>query len=69
MSLELVDRPFADLTVKWASSMMYVKPRNPADDLRLACATLSESWRTNLIQRATRGKAIDTGKRLFGKSS
>lgn len=70
MTIELVDRPFADLTISWSNSVMYAKPRQPADDLRLAaCPALSESWRSHLFLRATRGKEADAGMRLFGKQS
>ncbi len=70
MPIELVERPFPNLTVKWASSVMYAKPRQSSEDLRLAaCPALSVSWRTTLLQRATRGKEADAGARLFGKQT
>lgn len=54
MTIALVERKHPDLTVSWASSVMYAQPRRPEDDQRLAdCPELSESWRTNLISRSS----------------
>ena len=53
MTIELVNRPYPEFSVAWANSVMYAKPRRHEDDRRLAeCPALSESWRTNLEQRA-----------------
>ena len=52
MTLELIARPFPELTVQWANIVMYAKPRRPADDQRLSqCPALSEAWRTDLEKR------------------
>jgi len=52
MTLELITRPFPELTVQWANTVMYAKPRRPADDQRLSqCPALSEAWRTDLEKR------------------
>ncbi len=65
MELVLVERRHPHLTVSWASSVMYAKPRRPDDDLRLAdCPELSESWRTNLIARSLGREAKSDPKRL-----
>lgn len=64
---DLVERLHPELTLSWASSVMYAKPRQHEDDLRLAsCPELSESWRTNLENRAHRGQSTSDAKRLFG---
>lgn len=56
MMLKLVERQFPQLTVSWANSVMYAKPRSPADDLLLAkCPALADSWKTTLLKRASRG--------------
>jgi MOSC domain-containing protein YiiM len=53
MTLELIARPFPELTVQWANAVMYARPRRPADDQRLAqCPALSEAWRTDLAKRS-----------------
>jgi MOSC domain-containing protein YiiM len=53
MTLELMARPFPELTVKWANTVMYASLRRPADDQRLAqCPALSEAWRTDLAKRS-----------------
>ncbi|MBC7965972.1 MAG: MOSC domain-containing protein [Fuerstia sp.] len=55
MALELVDRPFPDFSVAWASSVMFARPKRSDDDLRLAaCPALSDAWRTTLENRAGR---------------
>ncbi len=49
--VELVERDY-EFTVAWASSVMYSKPRNSVNDLRLAnCPALSASWRETLRSR------------------
>jgi MOSC domain-containing protein YiiM len=53
MAMELVDRPFPDFSVFWASSVMFATPKRSDDDLRLAaCPALSDAWRTTLENRA-----------------
>ena len=53
MNIELIERPCPEFSVAWVNSVMYAKPRRPENDLRLAaCPALSESWRTNLVQRS-----------------
>ena len=53
MALELIARPFPELSVQWANAVMYAKPRRPADDQRLSqCPALSEAWRTDLVKRS-----------------
>jgi MOSC domain-containing protein YiiM len=66
MTLELIARPFPELTVQWANNVMYAKPRRPADDQRLSqCPALSETWRTDLEKRlrstTTGGEVNQTG--------
>ena len=52
MTLELIARPFPEMSVQWANTVMYAKPRRPADDHRLSrCPALSQAWRTDLEQR------------------
>ncbi len=64
--IELVERSYK-LTVAWASSVMYAKPRSDEDDLLLAaCPALSASWCETLKNRAL-GKEARTDKRLYGK--
>ena len=53
MTLELIARPFPELSVEWANTVMYAKPRRPTDDHRLSqCAALSEAWRADLERRS-----------------
>ena len=53
MTLELIARPFPVFSVQWANTVMYAKPRRPADDQRLSqCPALSEAWRTDLEKRS-----------------
>ncbi|TWT32164.1 6-N-hydroxylaminopurine resistance protein [Thalassoglobus neptunius] len=67
ISIELIDRPFPEFTVAWASSVMYAKPRSPDDDLRLAeCPALSASWKETLHQRGMKGIEKDSSPRLNG---
>jgi MOSC domain-containing protein YiiM len=52
MTLELISRPFPEISVQWANTVMYAKPRRPADDQRLSqCPALSDAWRTDLEKR------------------
>jgi MOSC domain-containing protein YiiM len=58
MTIEIVERPNPDLTLSWANSVMYAKPRQRDDDLRLAsCPDLSASWRNNLKKRTRRSES------------
>jgi len=67
LTLELVERPFPDFTVAWASMVMYAKPRSTEDDLRLAeCAALSVTWKDTLYQRGMKGIEKDSSARLNG---
>ncbi|MEW4490931.1 MOSC domain-containing protein [Thalassoglobus sp. JC818] len=67
LPIELVDRPFPDVTIAWASEVMYAKPRSTENDLRLAeCAALSASWKETFLQRATNGVEKDASARLNG---
>ncbi|MCD0461965.1 MOSC domain-containing protein [Roseiconus lacunae] len=69
LPVTLIERPFPDLTVAWASRVMYAKPRSTEDDLRLAeCEALSESWKTTLFRRAKKGREPDSSARLDGPS-
>ncbi len=53
MQIELIARPFPEISVKMAHAVMYAKPRRHDDDQWLAkCPALSEAWRTNLEQRS-----------------
>ncbi|MEZ6033267.1 MAG: MOSC domain-containing protein [Planctomycetaceae bacterium] len=53
MDIKLVDRPHPDVSVAWANSVMYARPRRHTDDRKLAaCPALSEAWRASLEQRA-----------------
>lgn len=64
--VELVEHKY-DLTVAWASSVMYAKPRSDENDLLLAnCPALSASWRETLKNRAA-GKEVLSEKRLLGE--
>ncbi|TWT91149.1 6-N-hydroxylaminopurine resistance protein [Pseudobythopirellula maris] len=66
--VRLVERPFPEFTVAWASAVMYAKPRSASDDLRLAgCPLLSASWKETLTQRATKKIEADPALRLEGK--
>ena len=59
MPIELLDRPFPDLSVSWASSVMFARPRRSDDDLRLAaCPALSDSWRATLENRDERSISV-----------
>lgn len=52
MTLELIARPFPEFSVQWANTVMYAKPRRPADDQRLSrCPALSSAWRIDLEKR------------------
>lgn len=54
LPVELIERPFPDLNVAWASSVMYAKPRSKEDDLSLAKSpALSISWKETLLKRST----------------
>lgn len=67
LTLELIERPFPDFTVAWASRVMYAKPRSTEDDLRLAeCAALSASWKDTLYRRAIRREEQNPSARLDG---
>ncbi|TWU29331.1 MOSC domain-containing protein [Bythopirellula polymerisocia] len=64
--IELVEHK-SELTVAWASRVMYAKPRSAEDDLMLAnCPALSASWRETLKNRSL-GKEASSEKRLFGQ--
>lgn len=68
LPIELIERPFPALTVAWASSVMYSKPRIPEDDRRLAaCEALSESWKSTLNKRAHADYQSTEQQRLFGQ--
>ncbi|WP_182867950.1 MOSC domain-containing protein [Rhodopirellula sp. JC639] len=68
LSVELIERPFAEFTVARAIEVMYAKPRCSEDDLRLAeCAALSASWKETLYQRGTKGIERDPSARLNGR--
>ncbi|RCS54889.1 MOSC domain-containing protein [Bremerella cremea] len=70
MPLELEARPYPDFTIAWASSVMYAKPRNPREDLRLAqCPALSQSWQTTLLKRSQGKGSVDDSLRLFGRGN
>ena len=65
--LELIERPYTEFTVEWANKVMFAKPRNSNDDLKLAeCPLLSESWQQTLLARATKGTEPNEARRLRG---
>ena len=52
-SISLLERPHAEWSIAAAHRVMYAKPRDAANDLRLAeCQSLSESWKLQLRNRA-----------------
>ncbi|WP_153556153.1 MOSC domain-containing protein [Roseimaritima sediminicola] len=66
-AVQLIDRPYPELTVAWANKVMYAKPRSKSDDLQLAaCPALSASWQATLSKRATTGVEADASARLDG---
>ncbi len=68
--LKLMERPHAEFTIEWANTVMFAKPRNSNDDLKLAeCPLLSTSWQKTLLARAKKGTEPNEAKRLRGESS
>ncbi|MFO1003224.1 MAG: MOSC domain-containing protein [Planctomycetaceae bacterium] len=68
MTLELIARPFPEFSVQWANTVMYAKPRRPADDQRLSlCPALSAAWRTDLEKRS-RPASTEHGETQSGES-
>lgn len=52
--MQLIERPYPEMTIDWANQVMYAKPRVRKDDLQLAnCPALAESWQEHLLRRQT----------------
>lgn len=52
MDMTLIERPYPDVTVAWANSVMYAKPRVADNDRALAaCPALADVWRGRLVRR------------------
>lgn len=70
LPVELLERPFPEFTVAWASTVMYSKPRVPENDRRLAaCEALCASWKSTLNNRAHADYQSTEQQRLYGRSS
>ncbi len=70
LAVELIERPFPELNIAWASAVMYAKPRSRQDDLHLAsCEALSDSWKKTLTRRAIDSAQHSDSKRLYGQKS
>ncbi len=69
-AIELLERPFPEMTIAWANSVMHAKPKCSEDDLKLSkCPALSVSWSEQLARRAAKGKPKSDSSRLFGDGS
>lgn len=65
--VQLVERPFPELSVAGAHTVMHAQPHRPEDDLRLAsCPALSASWIKTLRDRTWRQISPDARLRLEG---
>lgn len=69
MGIELVERPFPNFTIQWASSVMHSKHSSGTDEMALAnCPALSQSWRVELRSRAEKHERKSPSQRLLGSS-
>jgi MOSC domain-containing protein YiiM len=53
--VRLLKRPYPEISIAWAHSVMHDVPRQQSLDLRLAaCPALAQTWRDTLLKRAGR---------------